>query len=186
MASKLEASISEIEKKLQDMEKRQDVVLQLSREVIRDCAKAIKSIHLNDMPQCELLLKQIDAKVSELKKADEDFGHISANCYQEVVEVKVLYALMKKKEIPALKELNVDYIAYLTGLADATGELRRALQLSLRAGKKEDAEFYFQKMNEIYDNLMTLKYSSSLVGPLKRKQDVLRGQIEQARSEMLK
>ena len=41
-------------------------------------------------------------------------------------------------------------------------------------------------MNEIYDHLMVLKYSGSLVGPLKHKQDMVRGQVEHARSEMLR
>ena len=48
------------------------------------------------------------------------------------------------------------------------------------------AEYYFAALDSLYEQLMVLKYSSSLVGSLKRKQDVLRGQLEAARGEMLR
>ena len=186
MGKKLSESIAEIDAKLHEMEKRQDAVLTASREIIRDCAKAIRFIHTDDLKSCEKTVSEMEKKIIELKKVEKDFEHISQQSYQEIVEIKTLLALFKRKDIPSMEELKVDYQAYLSGLADCVGELRRALQLSLRKGKKDDAEYYFEKMNEIYDNLMILKYSSSLVGPLKRKQDVLRSQIEQARSEMLR
>ena len=183
---KLEESISKITKVLDLQEKHQDKVLQLTREIIRDCAKAIKDIHGESIPAAEAELEQIRKKISELGKVDADFKHISQQCYQEFVEIESLMAIFKKKDLPGYEELGVEFVPWLLGLADTVGELRRALQLSLRSGKKKEAEYYFNKMNGIYDNLMTLKYSSSLVGPLRRKQDVLRGQIEQARSEMLR
>ncbi|MEK6954242.1 MAG: hypothetical protein AABX01_04495 [Candidatus Micrarchaeota archaeon] len=186
MDAKLKAAISKITKILDEREKNQDVVLRLSRETIRDCARAIKSIHMREYEEMEALVKQIDGKIGELKKHDSDFGHISQQCYQEIVEIKVLSAILKRREIPDYEELEVEFQPWLSGLADVVGELRRALQLSLRDGKKEDAQYYFDKMNEIYDNLMVLKYSGSLVGGLKHKQDMIRGQIENARSEMLR
>ncbi|MBI5224466.1 hypothetical protein HY989_01195 [Candidatus Micrarchaeota archaeon] len=186
MASKLVKAVEKIAKNLDQQEKDQDVVLRMSREIIRDCARAIRSIHTNDIAEEEKLIKLINSKMAELEKHDSEFKHISQQCYQEIVEIKVLDAIFKEKEIPDFEDLGVEYKPWLSGLADVVGELRRALQLSLREGKKKEAEYYFLKMNEIYDNLMTLKYSSSLVGNLKHKQDMMRGQIEQARSEMLK
>ncbi|HLC47800.1 MAG TPA: hypothetical protein VJI13_01895 [Candidatus Norongarragalinales archaeon] len=186
MDTKLHAAIVKITKILDEREKSQDIVLRLTREIIRDCAKAIKSLHMGEMAEMKALIGEIDRKISELQTHDPDFGHISQQCYQEIVEIKVLDAIFARKEIPDYEDLGVEFQPWLTGLADCVGELRRALQLSLRAGKKDDAEFYFTKMNDIYDNLMTLKYSGSLVGGLKHKQDMIRGQIEQARSEMLR
>ncbi|MBI5037031.1 hypothetical protein HZC09_06855 [Candidatus Micrarchaeota archaeon] len=102
------------------------------------------------------------------------------------MEIKAFLALVKKESLPTPEELKIDVLSYLNGLSDCVGELRRALQLALRADKKKEAEYFFERMNYIYNNLMVLKFSSSLVGPLKRKQDMVRGQIEQARSEMLR
>ncbi len=183
----LEKTIEEFEKELAGKEKRQDEVLQRSRELIRYCAKAIRHIHTEDYKSAEELAEILDTETKKLAKvAGEDFHHIAQNAYQEYVEIKAFLALMKKKDLPTPKDLGIDVLSYLNGLADCVGELRRALQLSLRAGKKKDAEYLFEKMNYIYDNMMVLKFSSSLVGQLKRKQDMVRGQIEQARSEMLR
>ncbi len=186
MDAKMKMAISKITKMLDEKERNQDAVLRLSREIIRDCARAIRSIHTQDFNEAQELILQLDAKISKLQEHDLEFGHISEQCYQEIVEIKVLDAIFKRREIPDFDDLAVGYKPWLSGLADVVGELRRATQLSLREGKKEDAEYYFKVMNEIYDNLMVLKYSSSLVGNLKHKQDMIRGQIEQARSEMLR
>ncbi|MFH1257344.1 MAG: hypothetical protein ABIG96_06505 [Candidatus Micrarchaeota archaeon] len=186
MGTKLHDAVMKLVKMLDGREKDQDVVLRMSREIIRDCAKAIRSIHTKDFAEADALIKQIDAKVTDLKAHDAEFRHISQQCYQEIVEIKVLDAIYKRKEIPDFEDLGVEYQPWLSGLADVSGELRRALQLSLREGNKTDAEYYFKVMNEIYDDLMILKYSGSLVGSLKHKQDMMRAQVEQARSEMLR
>ena len=185
-ASKLEKTVQKIIAVLDEKEKRQDKVLALSREIIRDSARAIKDIHLDEAAEAKKAVAALDEKMKEMRKIDEGFRHISNNCYQEYAEIKSLYALLQRKELPSYEELGIDYIPYLTGLADTVGELRRQIQLALRSEKKEDAEYFFNRMNEIYENLMTIKYSSSLVGSLKHKQDVIRGQLEQSRSEMLK
>ncbi|MBU1198079.1 hypothetical protein KJ765_06255 [Candidatus Micrarchaeota archaeon] len=184
--SKLDRAMQVIDAQLSEKESRQENVLRANREIIRDCAKAIKYLHVGDFKACEELLPQIDVKVAAMKNVDRDFEHISQQAYQEVVEIKVLNAIYKKQPIPDYTDLNVDFKPWLSGLADVVGELRRALQLALRANRKEDAEYYFEKMNELYDNLMVLKYSASLVGALKHKQDMVRSQVEHARSEMLK
>jgi len=183
--SKLEKTVHKIIAVLDEREKRQDRVLALSREIIRDSARAIKSIHTNDLGEAKMIVARLDGKIREMKRIDEGFEHISQNCYQEYAEIKTLYAILARKEIPSHEELGIDFIPYLAGLADTVGELRRQIQIALRRRKKRDAEYFFEKMNEIYDNLMIIKYSSSLVGPLKHKQDVIRNQLEQARSEML-
>ncbi len=184
--SELEKTVHKIITILDEREKRQDKVLALSREIIRDSARAIKSIHAGDLAETRRIVGELDKKIHEMKRIDEGFEHISQNCYQEYAEIKSLHAILVRKEIPSYEDLGIDFIPYLTGLADTVGELRRQIQLALRHRKKKAAEYFFEKMNEIYDNLMIIKYSSSLVGPLKHKQDVIRGQLEQARSEMLR
>ena len=57
--------------------------------------------------------------------------------------------------------------------------------IALRNRNRKKAEYLFDCMESIYDNLMVLKYSSSLVGALKPKQDSIRGQVEKARGELL-
>ena len=182
----LEKTIEKLMKELDAKEKRQDAVLQLSREAIRDCARAIRHLHTGQHKECLATVKHLDEKMKTLHEFDEDFSHISQTAYQEYSEIKCLLAILDKKELPDFKDLGIDWQTYLSGLADCVGELRRSLQLALKNDDYNTAEYLFEKMNYVYDNLMQLKYSGSLVGPLKRKQDMIRGQVEQARSEMLR
>ncbi|MFA6048977.1 MAG: hypothetical protein WC792_03460 [Candidatus Micrarchaeia archaeon] len=169
-----------------EQEKRQDAVLQLSREIVRDSARAIRAIHTGELDECHAVVAGLELKMKKLKEIDEGFERISDSSYQEYVEIRSLLAVFERKEIPDYEELEIPLVPYLNGVADCVGELRRAIQISIKEGKKDDAEYYFQRLNDVYDNLMLLKFSSSLVGNLKRRQDVARSQVEQARGEMLK
>jgi translin len=184
--SKLERAVEKIVSQLDEQEKRQDAVLRYHREVIRDCAKAIKNLHAGEKSEAEELLKRIEAKVGELKKLDAGFEHISESIYQEYAEVRTLEALLAKKEPPTYEELGIPFSAWLSGLADVVGELRRALHNALRSDDRKEAEYLFGRMEELYDNLAVIKYSGSLVGALKRKQDMVRHQLQEARGEMLR
>jgi translin len=182
----VEESIKRIVGELSEKEKRQDEVLKLQREVIRDCALAIRHLHTGDLKEAEKTTAIAEKKLKQVSLIDKGLKHNSAQCFQEFVEVRSLLALVQRKAVPSQDELGVDTVAYLNGLADTSGELRRAMQIALGDGKRKDAQYYFDCLSELYDNLMLVKFSSSLVGPLKHKQDVVRSQVEQARSEMLR
>lgn len=157
----------------------------MTRGVIRDCAKAVKSIHTNELKLADADIKSADHGIAKLAKVGVGFEHNTNDAFQEYVEVKALRSIIARKGIPSDRDLRVPEVTYLLGLADLVGELRRELHNCLRANDRRNAEYFFNAMNEVYDNLMTIKYATSLVGPLRRKQDVARIQLEQARSEML-
>ena len=183
------ASFSEYMKslmpKFDEMERRQDSVLMLTRETIRLCARAIREVHTGEKDALLISLGELEAKVNELKTVDHGFEHISLQCYQEYAEIKCFLSISEQQDLPTHDELGISPQAYLAGVADCVGEMKRALQISLKNGDYAKAEYYFTRMNDIYDNLMLLKYSSSLIGPLKQKQDMVRSSVEHARSEML-
>ncbi len=182
----LGSTVEGLIKELDEKEKRQDKVLTASREAIRLCARAIRDIHTNDVKLAKKSISELESKLDELRAVEKDFEHIAKQAYQEYAEIKLFFAISQKQKIPTSQELGITTESYLSGFADCVGELRRALQLSLKDGNKKDAEYYFEAMNEIYEELMLLKYSKSLVGSLKPKQDMVRGQLEHARSEILK
>ena len=180
-------TIAEIVEDLKVLEKKQDEALSASRQIIRDCANAIKHLHTGEIEQARKAAKELEKKIAELKlKVGGEFAGITHPIYQEYTEIMALLAVSEKKPLPTYRQLDVPPVAYLNGLADAVGELRRALQISLKNGDEKAAEYFYAKMNEIYENLMLVKFSSSIVRELKRKQDVARQQLEQARSEMLR
>ncbi len=178
--------VGQLALKLDEKEKGQDKVLSFSREFIRDCAKAIRHLHTGDNAEAKELMVVLKKKLVELKKVGELFPNIIDTPLQEYAEIMIFSAISEKKDVPTPEDLDIPVSPYLAGFLDASGEIRRALQLALKEGQNDDAEYYFQCMNDIYNEMMLLKYSASLVGNLKRKQDVLRGQLENARSEMLR
>ncbi|HII38532.1 TPA: hypothetical protein HA318_00830 [Candidatus Micrarchaeota archaeon] len=182
----LENAVKKIVQTLSDKERRQDQIIPLTREIIRDCALGIKAVHAGDLKETERKIDEIEGKLVKLHSLDEKLENVSQQCYQEYAEIKCLHAILTREPIPTYEEIGINLIPWLSGLADCVGELRRAVQLALSEGDAKKAKYYFEKMNAIYDNLMVIKFSSSLVGGLKHKQDVIRGQIEQARSEMLR
>ncbi|MFH1521209.1 MAG: haloacid dehalogenase, partial [Candidatus Micrarchaeota archaeon] len=96
----------------------------------------------------------------------------------------VLSAITSKK-IPDQKELGVPEIPYLLGLLDAVGELKREMYECLRHGKKEEAVKYFELMEEIFNELLPLRFSNAVLPEFRRKQDSARHQVEQARGELI-
>jgi len=77
------------------------------------------------------------------------------NAQKEFVEGSIVLALITKQELPDPGELNVDYSAYLNGLGEAVGELRRYILDSLRKGHESRGEELLQNMDDIYDVLVT-------------------------------
>ena len=158
----------------------------LQRECIRSCANAIKEVHAARLPEALLHFEAAKTKMGEMQAREQKLENIAAQAYQEVVEAACVLAVAQGKPLPPAEELGVPPVAYLNGVADVVGELRRGLQLALSKGDKKKAQELYALMDEVYEHLFTIKFSSSLVGPLRRKVDVARGQLEQARSELLR
>lgn len=181
--ARIEEIIKKLDEELGEKEKRQDQALKLSREIVRECSKMIKKIHQNEkIDQSEI--KQTDDKMKEISRI-ENFKEIKGIAMQEYAELQCLKAIIEKRQLPYPEEIHCDYLSYAQGLADCVGELRRQIQILLKDRNKKKAEEMFREMEEIYENIAVIKYSASLTGMLRKKQDVIRIQLEQARSELL-
>ena len=177
--------IRSLQPKFDEKEKRQDKVLVLSREIVRLSARAIRDIHTGEKVELSATLEQLEKMVLEIRQFDDDFSHITEHSYQEYVEIKTFLAVSYHQDLPSPKDLSMPVTAYLGGVADCVGEIRRAIQICLKEDKDDEANYYFGRMNDIYDNIMLLKYSTSIIGPLKQKQDMVRSSIDHARGELL-
>ncbi|QLJ52272.1 MAG: hypothetical protein Sv326_0097 [Candidatus Fermentimicrarchaeum limneticum] len=183
--SKLDSSIGKIVKILEGEEKEQDELLRLTREIVRGCSVAIKCIHSKELKECEKQIEAVERMVEKMRKAD-GFENITMQAYQEYAEARVLLSVIGRKDIPTYEELKIPFKAYLLGLLDCVGELRREMLEELKRGDKKKADYYFSKMDELYEALLPLRFSNSLLPNFRRKQDVARMQLEQARSELLR
>ena len=78
----------------------------------------------------------------------------------------------------------LDPFAYLNGMGEAVGELRRHTLDEMRRGRTERAEALLAAMDEIYYMLVTFDYPDALTGGLRRTTDAVRGIIEKTRGEL--
>lgn len=182
----MELGIKDIEKMLMKKEKEMDDILSKNRIVIRSCSNSIKAIHAKKMNEAKKHLKDAEKELKTITRYQQDFPAQLNHVLQEYAEARIVLSAVEKDRIPSYKELKVGEIPYLNGLLDAIGELKREMYESLRHGKTKKAEKYFAMMEAIYDELLPLRFSNSVLPEFRRKQDVARLQIEQARGELLR
>ena len=181
----MDLGIEEIGKILMKREEQFDKVHVKNREIVRSCSNAIKAIHAGELNEAKKHLKNAENEITVIEKIAGEFPEQLNHILQEFAEAKIVLSAIENKKIPGFKELHINEIAYLNGLLDATGELKREMYESLRKGNKKLAEQYFEMMEEIYDALLPLRFSNSVLPEFRRKQDIARIQIEQARGELL-
>lgn len=177
--------IQEIEAGLMKKEAVLDEIIKKNREIVRLTANSIKEMHAGNLPAAKKLLSSAESQISILSKETKKYGMDLNHVMQEYAEAKFLLAAIERKELPSSTDLGATPESYLSGLLDCMGELKREMYECLRKGKKKDAEYYFALMEKIYDGLLPLKFSGALLPDFRRKQDVARIQIEQARGELL-
>ena len=90
----------------------------------------------------------------------------------------------KVNKLPTPEELRVDEVAFLLGLAEAVGELRRYLLDKMRTGDLSRGEEFLSDMDDIYNVLVTLDFPDAITHGLRRTTDAMRGVLEKTRSDL--
>ena len=176
-----------LEDELDDKDSVRELAIKSSREIIRLSSRAIMKLHRREDASEEL--RKIKEEVWHLRSLllkeypDIYYAGFVQNALQEYVEAYLFYSVMRGKEMPNHKELNVNATAYLMGCGDLVGELRREVLEFLRNDDFESAEKYLEMMEEVYEMLLRFNYPSGLV-PIKQKQDVARSLVEKTRGEI--
>jgi len=166
-----------------------DLALQRSRTMIRHCATAIRAAHRDDRDLSREHLeqaRQLKVALSEELEAYPDLYHAgyTQDAFKEYAEASIVDALFSGEPLPDPDELNMEYAAYLGGLGEAAGELRRRTLDILRHSKSEEAERLLQMMDEIYGLLVTVDFPDAITGKLRRLTDVVRGIVERTRGDL--
>jgi len=181
----LHIGINQIVKKLSEREKHLDKVLAENRKTVRFCSNAIKAMHAYDLVSAKKHLKEAEKHLKKIRPYAGEFPSQLNHVLQEYAEARIVLSAIELKKVPGCAALDVPETPYLLALFDAVGELKREMYESLRRGNKHEAGFYFKMMEEIYDELLPIRFSNAVLPEFRRKQDNARRQIEQARGELL-
>jgi translin len=185
----LDGIIEKIDHHIGGKEKIREDALKTSRDIIICCRKGIQQLHRNQMDDANNFIQQASGKLTQLYNDTKDYPDIFhagfvENAAQEFVEIYCLYNIMKGEDLPDPDTIQTTYSAYLLGLCDVVGELRRAALDFMLEGNTEKANDYLEYMDRIYDAIMSFDYPSALV-PIKKKQDMIRSLIEKTRGELV-
>jgi len=164
-------------------------VLPLCRESIRYCGNAIRAIHRQELDKAKELLQSARNLLSEAAEIVNSSTELSntgffRDAQKEFAEGNITLALVTGKPPPDPDELGVGPVAYLHGLGEAVGELRRYLLDSMRKGDLSRGEEFLSAMDDIYNVLVTMDFPDAITGGLRRTTDVVRGVLERTRSDL--
>ena len=166
-----------------------DRTLGRSRSLIRHCANSIRATHRGDDEEARTLLETARQAAAEMvtdaqQYPDVYFAGYTQDALKELAEAHITRAVILKEPLPTPESLQVEYAAYLNGLAEAAGELRRFALDSLRRGNVQQAENVLGCMDDIYGVLVTVDFPDAITNGLRRTTDMVRGVLERTRGDV--
>jgi len=172
-----------------DRQEARETGLAASRDAIRSAASAIRAVHRREMRGADELIAA--ARLSLTTAMDACTPHPSvlhagfvADAAKEVAEAEITRAAVAGEPIQGPDAMGVDDVAWLHGLAEAVGELRRACLDNVRRGDLDAAERWLGFMQEILSALTTIDAPDGLTRGLRRATDAARAITERTRGDV--
>ena len=163
--------------------------LRLCRETIRHSANAIRAVHRGEYDPAQTSLDAARSHLDEVRETLSEHGELLYSRFvhdaqKEYAEGSITLALVTGSALPDPAALDVRHAAYLNGLGEAAGELRRHFLDTLRKGDLPRCDELLTAMDDIYGTLVTMDFPDALTWGLKRTTDMVRGILEKTRSEL--
>ena len=163
--------------------------LSVSREGIRFSANAIRAVHRGAFEDARELISKGAVRLS-------DADHIATSspsifnagfmndARKEFTEANVTLAVISGSDIPSINDLKVDAAAYINGMAEVIGELRRYILDALRRDAVDGCQEFMDIMDEMYSVLVTIDFPEGVTSGLRHNTDAMRGVLERTRGDL--
>lgn len=166
-----------------------DRALNEGRQVVRLSANSIRAVHRGDFDQASDLLTETEERLRDVIRQLASYPSIYWAGYvqdamKEFAEAKITFAMVHNDQIPDPGDLGVEDAPYLNALAEAASEMRREVLDRLREDDQADAIRLLDRMNDVYDVLVTIDYPDAITGGLRRTTDALRAVLERSRGDV--
>jgi translin len=169
------------------LDRAREAALRDARELIRLCSALIRGLHRAgwDAP----LGRRADRLARGIGRLMRDHPFLAFHgallqALGEYAEARLLRAHLQGRPVPTPQALGLPAGAYLYGLADLVGELRRHVLARLLVGDLPAAQGAFDSMEKAYEALHECPAPETLV-PLRSKVDAARGIVERTRGELV-
>ncbi|TES88902.1 MAG: haloacid dehalogenase [Dehalococcoidia bacterium] len=189
LSDSLEKIAEQVRRDFTELDAAREKALPCCREVIRNCSQAIRAVHRQEFEQAVGLLKTARSLLNEAEQTVADYDELNytgffRDAQKEYAEGSVLLSVVNGKPVPSPEELGINDAAYLNGLGEAVGELRRYLLDSMRQGDVSRGEELLRVMDDVYSVLVTIDFPDAITGGLRRTTDMVRGVLERTRSDL--
>ena len=179
----VKSSLKGISKSLHASNESREFLIKNTRDVVILCSHSIIAAHKGDLKLARQKIKKAETVLkANQKKAKNEFRKYLITPEQEFVEAHSFLAVVENKEIPSLKSLKVSEEAYILGLLDCIGELKRFVLDNIRNGQLKKADRIFNVMENLYQTLYPFAMYDKIVREARRKLDVNRVLVEETRA----
>jgi translin len=174
---------------LEEKNAARDRALQQSRMLIRHCSMAIRAAHRDERPEAWAEIGAAGELKEQLRQGLAPYPDLfhagyTQDALKEFAEASIVYAILGGEPLPEPETIGVDNAAYLCGLGEAAGELRRRVLDILRRDQVAEAERLLGVMDDIYGLLVTVDFPDAITGNLRRITDMVRGVVERTRGDL--
>lgn len=189
LADRLESIVGTIREDFESRHRAREAGLAASRRVVQLSANSIRALHRREWAEAEALQAEARAQADAAREALDAYPEIYHagflhDALKEYAEARLSLALVRGQPLPSPEEIGVEYPAYLNGLAEAVGELRRATLDAMRADDRDRPELLLTAMDEIYSQLVTIDFPDAITRGLRRTTDMVRGVTERTRGDL--
>ena len=183
MASeKVKISLKSVHDELQSIENRREHLIKESRDIVILCSQSIISLHQGNIQESQLKLDKAKNLYLSLKTvAQDDLSRYLSMSEQELVEANLLMNIVKNESLLGISDIGVSSQAYLFGILDCIGEIKRMVYDMVRYGRYDKAESLFIVMQEIYNAVYPFSIYDNIVNGIRKKLDVCKILIENTR-----
>lgn len=182
----LSDTVAAANERMDKLEALRESSIAASRIIIRMTKKAIHAIHSRD--DHEDLLNSAVSEYNKLYASVKGEPEILysgpvGDAMMELAEACILSAVIGKKDVPSYSALGITPQAWVLGLADCLGEMRRILLDRLMNGDVGGAKDMFDDMETLCAAVMGFDVPDAIL-PIRRKQDVARSVMERTRTDI--
>eukprot|EP01091_Cochliopodium_minus_P000055 TRINITY_DN1008_c0_g1_i2.p1 TRINITY_DN1008_c0_g1~~TRINITY_DN1008_c0_g1_i2.p1 ORF type:complete len:230 (-),score=84.45 TRINITY_DN1008_c0_g1_i2:93-782(-) len=164
----------------QESDKKREIIIKESRDILKFSKKSIFSIHRNDINTSKDQLQQAKKKIEYLnniinennnnKEENLRFGSFSGSL-EEYVEAVIFHKYFTKNKIPTLKSKYLQHVnsnEYIGGLIDFTGEITRLAVIKATQRDVEKVKEIKVLIEDIFSSLIQFDFRN---GNLRKKYD---------------
>ncbi len=182
VSEKVKISLKSVHDELQSIENRREHLIKESRDIIILCSQSIISLHQGNIQESQLKLDKAKNLYLSLKTvAEDDLSRYLSTSEQELVEANLLMNIVKNESLLGISDIGVSSQAYLFGILDCIGEIKRMVYDMVRYGRYDKAESLFIVMQEIYNAVYPFSIYDNIVNGIRKKLDVCKILIENTR-----